>query len=95
MGFAKREIERQEAIRGVATAIALRGRAIVECENHEGIYMDNYEHEDAYRLANSLFTRGDPLVAEFSTRRALSDAVKAAIDESGFECGLCEKWLRD
>lgn len=95
MGLAKRELERQEAIRGVAMDIALQGRAIVECEYHEGVYMDNYEHEDAYRLANSLFTRGDPLVSDFPTRRTLTDAVKAAIDESGFECGLCEKWFSD
>ena len=95
MGFAKRELERKEAMRGVAIDIALRGQAVIECEYHEGMYRDNYEHEDAYRLANSLFTRGDPLVSGFPTRRTLTDAVKVAIEESGFECGLCEKWLRE
>lgn len=78
-----------------ATEIALRGKAIIECEYHEAIYMDNYEHTDAYRLANHPFTVSDPLVSEFASRHALTDAVKVAIEQSGTECPLCEKWFRD
>ena len=78
-----------------ATQIALRGKAIIECEYHEGIFMDNYEHTDAYRLASRLFKARDPLVSEFANQRSLTDAVKAVIEQSGVECPPCEKWLRD
>ena len=78
-----------------ATEIAIRGKAIIECEYHEAIYMDNYEHADAYRLANHLFTVSDPLVSELASRRALTDAVKVAIEQSDTECPLCEKWFRN
>lgn len=91
MSFAKRELERWQDMHDTATQIALRGKAIIECQYHEGICMDHHQHEDAYRLANGIFSQGDYMVSGFPTRRALTDAVQAAIQESGFECGLCGK----
>lgn len=98
MGFAKRELERRGTHRDIGVEIALRTKAIVECEYHEGSYMDNFDSETeaaAYRLANDLYRKRDPLVSSFRTRREMIDAVKAAVEESGEECGWCAKWARE
>lgn len=81
-----------EGKRRVGIQIALRGGAMTECKHHETNYIDTFGHEGAYRLANSLFGRGDPIVADFPTSSVLRKAVKTAIAESGFECGYCAKW---
>ena len=89
MGFAKRLLEHRELQQSVALGIACEAGNVVECEFHEGIFIDQYsDPSDAYRLGNSKFSKGE-LDEVFYDRREMTDAIKAAIDESGTECPAC------
>lgn len=50
--------------------------------------MDNYQ--DAYKLANSLITKNDPLVSVFQGERTeLTDLIKDVVNDHGEECPGC------
>jgi hypothetical protein len=77
---------------GVAVSAGLR-----RCEWHPDIVMegDRTRHEDAYRLGNARFTRGD-FSGVFATRRQMTDAIKNAENEDGLNsCPRCDKLLAD
>ena len=89
MGVAKRLLEHQELQRSVAFDIAREAGCIAECEFHEGTFIDQFsDPSDAYRLGNNKFSEGE-LDGRFDTRKEMTDAIKAAIDESGMECYAC------
>ena len=87
MGFAKQLSERQEVQRSVAFGFAREAGCIAECEFHEGIFINRFlDPSEAYRLGNSKFGELDRI---FDTRKEMTDAIKADIDESGEECCAC------
>lgn len=62
----------------VAMEIALEAELLARCPECRDVYdplSNNFEA--AYRLANSMITRGDPLVVRYSADRTqLTDAIK-------------------
>jgi hypothetical protein len=88
-------MERREEQIAEATAIAISAGVLSQCEYHPEMVWDNFgDPQDTYRLGNARFTAGK-LATHFETRRDLTDAIKAAIEESGMRCTLCDKLLAD
>lgn len=96
MGRAKEEMMRQEALFDEATGIAVAAGVLGQCEWHPEIVWDLFgDREDAYKLGNARFSRGE-LSSHFESRRELTDAIKNAIEQSGMDgCPLCAKMLED
>lgn len=78
--------------REVATQIARRAGAIAECELH-GELVDNDSAEEAYKLGNSLFDT--EFRGVFASRRQMTDIIKEVIDDTGWECGACDRNFSD
>lgn len=95
MGSSKRKLEEKEHKADIALAIALESGAIKECEFHPGIYIDQCDPDaqtNAYKIANSRFTRRDEVITDlFESRKELTDTIKGVIDESGDECYSCKR----
>jgi|JI9StandDraft_2_1071091.scaffolds.fasta_scaffold338107_1 hypothetical protein len=74
---------------GVATTIALRVGLLERCPYCEDVYDPmSDEREAAYKLANSLISRQDPLVHAFaSDRRALTDLLQDVTSNYSDLCG--------
>ena len=95
MGFAKRELERQQECSSAATEIALRVGLLQCCEFCEDVkdsLSNNFE--DAYRLGDALVTDGDDLVKPFADRREMTDAIKAVVEETADSCH-CDRQFAD
>lgn len=84
--------------REVAYEIAVRVGLLEKCPDH-GNYIDPLNDgalEDAYKLANSLISSDDPLVAGFhGNRRKLTDILKNIRSSAGFSCSGCDARERD
>lgn len=96
----KRELERQQDNYQVAVEIALQSGAIKECMWHEGsgMYINQFDgdkEEKAYRIANSLFSKEDSRISGFHGRREMTDTIQEVINEAGFRCASCVKWMKD
>jgi hypothetical protein len=92
VGRAKEKASEDEAKREVAIEIGVRVGLLLRCEDHHYV-MDNLQDnfEDAYRLANSLITQNDPLVAIFNgNRRELTDLIKTITHDFGESCPGCD-----
>ena len=83
--------------------VALRGQGLLTpyggvslVEFHSEIVWDlSGDREDAYKLGNARFSKGE-LLNHFESRRELTDAIKAAIEQSGMDgCPRCAKMLED
>jgi hypothetical protein len=74
--------------RGVA-AIAHRSGVLSQCETCGDYTYKGADLEDAYKLANALFSKKDPLVKDFATRGELTDAIKDGIPDFDEYCS-CE-----
>ena len=96
MGRAKDEMMRHDAQIQEATGIAVEAGVLRTCEYHTDITMEGgADPQEAYKIGNARFTRGE-LQARFESRKELTDAIKAAIDEIALdECPLCAKMLAD
>ena len=96
MGRAKDEMMRREEQIEEATDIAVKAGVLSRCEYHPEIVWDNFgDHEDAYKIGNARFTAGE-LQTRFESRRELTNAIKAAIEEAGMDgCPICAKMLAD
>lgn len=93
MGGAKRMMERNETLRGIAIGIALEAGALRSCEHHDCVFEGLNDIEGAYKLANSKFSAG--LLQEFESRREMTDCIKAVVeDHPASECPRCAD-LRD
>ena len=96
MGFAKRELERQQECSSAATTIAMRVGLLQRCEFCEEVkdpLSNNFE--DAYRLGNSLVTDGDDLVAPFASRHEMTDTIKEVVEETADSCHCDHQFARD
>ena len=62
--------------------------------NRTGIVWDlSGDREDAYKLGNARFSKGE-LLNHFESRRELTDAITDAIEQSGMDgCPRCAKML--
>lgn len=57
-----------------------------ECESCSDLIYGGEDPQEAYKLANALFTQKAPLVASFASRTDLTDAIKEAIPNFNEEC---------
>ena len=96
MGRAKDEMMRLEALSLEARDIAVEAGVLLRCEYHpDFVWEHGADNEDAYKLANARFTRGE-ILTPCNSRRELTDAIKNAIEEAGiFGCPACANALRD
>ncbi len=93
MGAAKQYLLEQESLRNIAAALLKETGAVDECEMHE-VLIDTYDPEaviDAYRLANARISSGEIELLPRHSRRDLTDAIKAVIEETGDDCFACAK----
>lgn len=91
MGAAKQDmLEREDELR-VVEEIAVRAGLLKRCPFHGEVYDPlNWDYESAYRLGNSLITKGDELVDLFDgNRREMTDLIKDLCSEYGDSCGAC------
>jgi hypothetical protein len=98
MGQAKRLLEAQWEVRGLAEAALCAVGAIKACEFHEDIYLEgNGDVQAAYRLANARISRDDWSLPSYMSRRDLTDAIKQMYDELSCAdgCWACAKAMRD
>lgn len=94
MGYEKRKMEERENQRDVATQIAVEAGVLNRCEFHEEVWDALAgDNTPAYKLGNYKFSKGE-LAGVFSDRREMTDAIDAAVEYAGMECGSCAK-LRD
>lgn len=93
MGIAKRlrDEQRQKALK-----IAIEAGVLKPCEFHEDIILEGgADIEDAYRLGNAKFTRGE-FVDIFQDRREMTDTIKSLVEEHyAAECSTCAKWRNE
>ena len=96
MGQVKNEMMRQQDLVVHGTEIAVQAGVLQRCEYHSDIVWDRMgDHSDAYRLGNSLYTRGR-LTDTFRSRREMTDAIQSAIQDAGADgCPRCDKLLED
>lgn len=98
MSAIKRLQEENEQKRQVAIDIATQVGLLTTCDYHDDEVYDPGEnnYDEAYKLANSLITKKDPLVAVFEgNRKELADLIKDITNEFGDECSLCAKWKEE
>ena len=92
MGAWKQEQMRYEDQVAEGGRIAVDAGTLERCPVHSHMVWERTGFEEdrrsAYRLGNSRFSRGE-LDNDFSTRRELTDAIKAAIDDAGPCIGGC------
>ncbi len=96
MSLAKRLMEELETRNEIAVAIALRVGLLEHCDTCDDVY-DPLEgnFDDAYRLANHLVSKCDPLVEVFKgDRRALTDAIKDVTQNYGQDCHCAQQYAK-
>ncbi len=93
MGYAKNRAMEDEEKLEIATEIAVRARVLARCQQHGYVFIGgNGDITNAYKLANYLITKRDPLVAVFENNRAeLTDLVKKVTVYYGLFCPGCKK----
>jgi hypothetical protein len=93
MSFAKRLMERHDEQRSAAMRIALQAGALKRCEFHEDcVFEGDHDIEGAYRLGNSMFSRGE-LREIVDSRKEMTDCIKDVVeDHRGDECPRCAKF---
>ncbi|WP_263350314.1 hypothetical protein [Acidicapsa acidisoli] len=95
MGFAKRQMQLEQDQWIIAQEIAVDAGVLKRCEFHSEVYgAPGDDNTPAYIRGNRLFSSGE-LNGVFSDRREMTDAIKAAIEDSAMECGYCAKWRND
>jgi hypothetical protein len=97
MGATKRLMEKREEQYHVSVGIALQAKVLQACEFHADIIFDgSNEIEDAYKLANYKFSKGE-MTGVFESRTEMTDSIKHAVqDNNGPEsCWACAKMLED
>jgi hypothetical protein len=91
MGAMKQQMMHEQEQREEATRIAVDAGVLKSCPYHGEVYDPlNGDNTPAYKLGNYRFSRGE-LNVEFSSRPEMLDAIKAAIEDAGMECGYCAK----
>lgn len=95
MGLTKSLIAEDEQKWQAAIQIGLKSGVLERCDTCEKVTIDeSQDMEQAYRLANALFTRKDPLTRKFKSRRELTDMLQNIPFEFEAEC-LCDKLISE
>jgi hypothetical protein len=97
MSIAKHFMMEDQEKLDAATEIAIRTGILERCEYHSDTVLgtDDTDFTEAYKLGNSLISKGDPLVAIFKgNRREMTDKIKEAIESHGEECPSCASYAR-
>lgn len=91
MGSAKRLLEDHEARLDIAMQIAIDAGALQRCAMHEECVFEGRELlEEAYKLGNFRFSKGD-YVGAFESRREMTDAIKSVFDDHCADtCPRCD-----
>lgn len=79
---------------GEAEAVAIKAKAVVRCELHEDIVIDNGDPDArsyAFAIGTNRWKQGDM----GCTREEFIDAIAEAIDQSADECPICAKYRDD
>jgi hypothetical protein len=95
MSGIKRLMEKMEEQRMVATQIAVEAGILKRCEFHGEVY-DTLagDNTPAYKLGNYKFS-AHKLDGIFSDRREMTDAIDAAVNDTGDECYFCAKFWNE
>jgi len=96
MGRAKEHMMMRDDLAGAARGVLRQVGALKACEAHGDLYEGNGDVEGAYKLGNSLITRGEIELNGF-TRAEFSELIKDQFEENSFaeSCGYCAKNMRD
>ena len=78
----------------LALVLALKAKAILPCEWHEDVLVDQGE-EDANRHAYALGSNACKSGHFKGDRQDLLNAIKDTIDQAAEDCGRCENNARD
>lgn len=81
MGYWKQEQLRWDGLLVEARRIALEADVLRRCEYHGMVWEDGADPAEAYKLGNWLYSRGK--LEEFRSRREMTDAIQAAIEDAG------------
>jgi len=92
MSMAKRELERRWELEAAAVSVARQAGAIKACPFHEEVNIDQWD-EDALKMAYAIGTNKWKAGEINGTREEFMDAIKAAVDEAGESCYICDKNL--
>jgi hypothetical protein len=97
MSITKRLLEIEEGKNDVALSILKKAGAITVCDAC-GDIVDNQDEsalKEAYKIANSMITKSDELVADFKgDRKELTDLIKSAYADVNWECH-CEEVMKE
>ncbi|SEM51241.1 hypothetical protein SAMN04487857_102376 [Pseudomonas sp. ok272] len=88
MGQAKHEMMKADEKRDLASDIATRAGVLDYCERHVVYYQTGADVEDAYKLGNSMYSKGE-LNEMFEDRREMTDFIKEAVGSCADECYGC------
>lgn len=83
----------EDALREIAIEVAVRTGLLQRCPLHEDCFDPlQHDYEAAYKLANFLITKGDPLAAAFEgNRKHLTDLIQDICTDFGDCCYSCAK----
>lgn len=94
MGAVKHEMARLEALEGHARDIAVKARAIEECERHPGTFL-SCDDIDANNRAYAMGTKKIKSGVLSCERQELMDAIKKAITDTSDVCHSCDRLERE
>lgn len=97
MSVTKRLLEIKESKYAVALTILKKAKAVIVCDTC-GDDVDNRDDgalKEAYKIANSMITKGDELVTNFKgNRKELTDLIQSVYADINWECH-CEQVMKD
>lgn len=96
MGAAKNLMMERDDLAGAALRVLLKVGALKACEVHGELSEGNSDLEGAYKLGNTMISRGDIDLGGFS-RTEFSALIKSEFDDHSYGdgCGYCHKLMRD
>ncbi|MDE1902139.1 MAG: hypothetical protein KGI37_10955 [Alphaproteobacteria bacterium] len=93
MGGAKRILEEQGYLEGVAAGLLKETGYLTACEAHETLMIEGDEEslQAAYKLANARVSSGAIKLEYGFSRRDLTDIIKDVAENTGDDCYSCQK----
>jgi len=93
MGGAKRMLEEQEYLEGVAAGLLIETGYLRACNAHEALMVEGDEEslQAAYKLANARVSSGAIKLEYGFSRRDLTDTIKDVAENTGDDCSSCQK----
>lgn len=85
MGSHKHHMELMDSV----AELAIEAGILEKCEIHEVIFQNGGDITDAYKLANSKYSRGETY--GFNSRVELTDAIREVMESSDYAGDCCER----